>query len=112
MADDASLEGQLRTHAVADSPIADMIEPIVKRADAHGIATDAVDPRDGSGMLAAAVRIADGGWTLICMKSEEVVLAPAAQIEKDLEEALARIEKEKKRAAKKDREEKKKHDLR
>ncbi|MFM1803803.1 MAG: Methyl-accepting chemotaxis protein PctA [Planctomycetota bacterium] len=76
MADDASLEGQLRTHAVADSPIADMIEPIVKLADADGFATDAVDPRDGSGMLAAAVRIADGGWTLICMKSEEVVLAP------------------------------------
>ena len=43
---------------------------------------------------------------------DEVVLDPEAQIEKDLEEALARIEKEKKRAAKKDREEKKKHDLR
>jgi len=43
---------------------------------------------------------------------EEKELDPEAQIEKDLEEAILRIDKAKKRAAKKEREEKKKHDLR
>lgn len=45
-------------------------------------------------------------------KKEEPELTAEQQIEKDLEEALERIEREKKRAAKKEREEKKKHDLR
>lgn len=45
-------------------------------------------------------------------EKEAVQLDPEAQIEKDLEEAIKRIDQEKKRAAKKEREEKKKHDLR
>ena len=45
-------------------------------------------------------------------EKDVVQLDPEAQIEKDLEEAIKRIDQEKKRAAKKEREEKKKHDLR
>lgn len=45
-------------------------------------------------------------------KKEEPELTAEQQVEKELAEALERIEREKKRAAKKEREEKKKHELR
>ncbi|MEY2716580.1 MAG: Methyl-accepting chemotaxis protein PctA, partial [Planctomycetota bacterium] len=67
---------ELRTLAVTETPLRDMVAPFVRQADANGFVQDAVDPRDGSALLAAAVRIEKGNWTLLCTKPLEVVQAP------------------------------------
>ena len=69
-------EGDLRTRTVAETPLRDLIAPFVRQANANGFVQNSTDPRDGDELLAAAVRIAQGDWTLICTKSREVVVAP------------------------------------
>jgi methyl-accepting chemotaxis protein len=69
-------EGDLRTRTVAETPLRDLVAPFVRQADANGFVQNSTDPRDGDELLAAAVRIAQGDWTLICTKSREVVVAP------------------------------------
>jgi methyl-accepting chemotaxis protein len=70
------LGAELRTREVAETPLRAMVEPLVREALPHGFVTGAVDPRDDAGVIAVAVRIASGGWTLICTKPREVVMAP------------------------------------
>jgi methyl-accepting chemotaxis protein len=67
---------QLRTTLVAESRLADMLEPLLRGADDDGFVGEFTDPRDGSVVLAASVRIESGGWTLVCTKPREVVVAP------------------------------------
>jgi len=66
----------LRTTAVSDSALRPLVEPLVRDADAHGLLRDFVDPRSGEMQLVVGVRIASGGWTLVCMKPREAVVAP------------------------------------
>ena len=73
---DAAKSTELRTHPVADTPIRDMIEPFMRLADAEGFVRNTIDPRTGDELLAAAVRIEKGNWTLVCAKSREEVMAP------------------------------------
>ncbi len=68
--------GELRTLAVSDTPLRELVAPFVRQADANGFVLNAVDPRDGSRLLAAAVRIDKGNWTLLCTKPLEVVHVP------------------------------------
>ncbi len=68
--------GQLRTTVVAESRLADMLAPLIRGADDDAFVENCIHPRDGSEMLAAAVRIDSGGWTLVCAKPREVVVAP------------------------------------
>jgi len=67
---------QLRTTLVAESRLADMLEPLLRGADDDGFVGEFTDPRDGSVVLAASVRIESGGWTLVCTKPREAVVAP------------------------------------
>ena len=67
---------ELRTLAVTETPLRDMVAPFVRQADANGFVQDAVDPRHGSALLAPAVRIEKGNWTLLWTKPLEVVQAP------------------------------------
>ena len=75
-AEGAEGDAQLRTREVADTPLRDLIAPFSRQADANGFVENVMDPRDGDELLAAAVRIEKGGWTLVCTKSREVVVAP------------------------------------
>ena len=72
----AKSDSELRTHAVSESPLRDLVAPFVRQADANGFVQNSTDPRSGDELLAAAVRIEKGGWTLVCTKSRETVIAP------------------------------------
>ena len=72
----AASEGQLRTRAVAESQMSQLLAPFIREADADGHVLDSLDPVDGSELLAAGVRIGSGGWTLVFTKPREVVIAP------------------------------------
>ena len=67
---------QLRTTAVAESPLGTMLEPLLRSADDDGYVENCIDPRDGRELLATSVRIESGGWTLVCTKPRELVVAP------------------------------------
>jgi hypothetical protein len=71
---DAGME--LRTREVADTALRALVAPLMRDASTHGFVTQAVDPRDGSELLAVSVRIRSGDWTLVCTKPREVVMAP------------------------------------
>jgi methyl-accepting chemotaxis protein len=71
---DAGME--LRTREVADTALRALVAPLIRDASTHGFVTQAVDPRDGSELLAVSVRIRSGDWTLVCTKPREVVMAP------------------------------------
>ncbi|MEY3143342.1 MAG: Methyl-accepting chemotaxis protein PctA [Planctomycetota bacterium] len=71
-----SLEGQLRTQAVAESRLAPLLTPFMRDADADGHVLDSIDPINGEHLLAAGVQIQSGGWTLVFTKPREVVIAP------------------------------------
>ena len=66
----------LRTRMVVETPLRDVIAPFTRGADANGFVQNVTDPRSDTELLAAAVRIENGGWTLVCTKPRQVVLAP------------------------------------
>jgi methyl-accepting chemotaxis protein WspA len=70
------LSRQLRTNEVAASPLAGLLAPILREADADGQIVPATDPRDGTELLCAAVRIEAGDWTLVLARPRETVIAP------------------------------------
>jgi len=72
----AGRTGGLRTTAVAESPVRSLVEPFVRDADERGVLGDATDPRTDEEQLVAAVRIASGGWTLVCTKPRDAVIGP------------------------------------
>ncbi len=69
-------ETHLRTHAVRETAVAALVDPLLRGATAAGVVGAAQDPRNDTTLLYAAVRIETGGWTLVCTKPREVVVAP------------------------------------
>ena len=70
------LARHFRTNEVAGSALAPMFAPILRDADADGHVSVATDPRDGTELLCASVRIAAGDWTLVFTRPREEVIAP------------------------------------
>jgi len=72
----ASVGDGLRTKTVAGSSVAALVEPFLREADTRGFLGAGIDPRSGEEHLVASIRIASGGWTLVCTKPREVVVGP------------------------------------
>jgi len=70
------IAGHLRTTPVAESRIADLLAPFLANAGTDGFVENVFDPRDGSELLAAGVRIPTGGWTLVFTRPREAVVGP------------------------------------
>ena len=66
----------LRTHPVDETPLATLLEPLVRQAKDDGFAQDAIDPQNDQELLTVSVRIAAGNWTLVLTKPRELVVAP------------------------------------
>lgn len=72
----ADLARHFRTNEVAETALGPMLAPILRSADADGHVSVATDPRDGTELLCASVRLSAGDWTLVLTKSREEVIAP------------------------------------
>ncbi len=70
------IASHLRTHAVDETSLATLIEPLVRQAQDDGFVQGAIDPRSNEELLTVSVRIAAGNWTLVLTKPRELVVAP------------------------------------
>jgi len=69
-------QGELRTRPIDETIYGEMLSGFHRSADLDGMVLDVVDPTNDEHLLAAAVRIPAGGWTIVLTRSREVVLAP------------------------------------
>ncbi|MFM7259121.1 MAG: methyl-accepting chemotaxis protein [bacterium] len=66
----------LRTRPIEETIYGDILGSFHRSADLDGMVQDVVDPTTDATLLAAAVRIPAGGWTIVLTRPREAVVAP------------------------------------